>query len=82
MITCVDIFIELGAETVNIIINLWIKRDPGEGGAGGGGGGGKNVLPGSDHHRSMVDHVSRNDWFLRVSDEVLSMNIALLYLMK
>ena len=79
MITCVDIFIELGAETVNIIINLRIKRDPGEGGAGGGG---KNGLPGSDHHRSMVDHVSRNDWFLRVSDEVLSMNIALLYLMK
>ena len=38
MITCVDIFIELGAETVNIIINLRIKRDPGEGGAGGGGG--------------------------------------------
>ena len=37
MITCVDIFIELGAETVNIIINLRIKRDPGEGGAGGGG---------------------------------------------
>lgn len=35
MITCVDIFIELGAETVNIIINLRIKRDPGEGGAGG-----------------------------------------------
>lgn len=31
MITCVDIFIELGAETVNIIINLRIKRDPGEG---------------------------------------------------
>ena len=62
MITCVDIFIELGAETVNIIINLRIKRDPGEGGAGGGGGGGgKNVLPGSDHHGSMVDHVSRND---------------------
>lgn len=81
MITCVDIFIELGAETVNIIINLRIKRDPGEGGAGGGGVR-KNVLPGSDHHRSMVDHVSRNDWFLRVSDEVLSMNIALLYLMK
>ena len=60
MITCVDIFIELGAETVNIIINLRIKRDPGEGGAGGGVGG-KNVLPGSDHHRSMADHVSRND---------------------
>ena len=39
MITCVDIFIELGAETVNIIINLRIKRDPGEGGASGGGGG-------------------------------------------
>ena len=37
MITCVDIFIELGAETVYIIINLRIKRDPGEGGAGGGG---------------------------------------------
>lgn len=33
--TCVDIVIELGAETVNIIINLRIKRDPGEGGAGG-----------------------------------------------
>lgn len=38
MITWVEIFIELGAETVNIIINLRIKRDPGEGGAGGGGG--------------------------------------------
>ena len=65
MITWVEIFIKLGAETVNIIINLRIKRDPGEGGAGGGGGGGggagKNVLPGSDHHRSMADHVSRND---------------------
>ena len=71
--TCVDIFIELEAETVNIIINLRIKRDPGEGGAGGGGGWGavaphrlgcckeKNVLPGSDHHRSMVDQVSGND---------------------
>ena len=41
MITWVEIFIELGAETVNIIINLRIKRDPGEGGAGGGGGGEK-----------------------------------------
>ena len=39
MITWVEIFIELGAETVNIIINLRIKRDPGEGGAGGGGAG-------------------------------------------
>ena len=45
MIICVDIFIELGAETVNIIINLRIKRDPGKGSAGGGGGGG--VLPGA-----------------------------------
>ena len=53
MITCVDIFIELGAETVNIIINLRIKRDPGEGGAGGGGVR-KNVLPGSDHHRIII----------------------------
>ena len=34
MIICVDIFIELGAETVNIIINLRIEKYPREVGAG------------------------------------------------